>query len=378
MHPGRDITRPLYPISNHGSPVNLLKFQMAPNLKLLISPGSKKKEPAQIRVSEWGQNLALTQNVGLGFPLTQHLLHNGLSSSPSRWRCLLRVLWPLRRPVTALDWVLLKVRNLALVPRPCPEINSLACLWMSPRPRHAAHCWLINQQPSLFCMSRSETPRAGSGPRNLRAEPLLANSSSAISLPLTPRNDNLITNFYCSCSPSRSVQRLSTLNCVSELRGRLWKRQVFFLSTVRSVKVTMWRSGFGRKLQLNGKGKRTTVSRYYQLICAMSHAVLQTLPLEGKLWTVLYSVWEIVSLWIYFLTAIGLTLGRSRTVHIYTQTVHRTAELIWKECGPCSDFEGYTLSFALQLRKKHRKTSVRVAEGCQLAWWKQNIHIEHT
>jgi hypothetical protein len=33
----------------------------------------------------------------------------------------------------------------------------------------------------------------------------------------------------------------------------------------------------------------------------------------------------------------------------------------------------YTLAFALQLRKKQGKTSVRVARECQLAWWKQNI-----
>jgi uncharacterized integral membrane protein len=30
---------------------------------------------------------------------------------------------------------------------------------------------------------------------------------------------------------------------------------------------------------------------------------------------------------IYLLTAIGLTLGGSSAVHIYTQTVHRTAQL---------------------------------------------------
>ena len=36
---------------------------------------------------------------------------------------------------------------------------------------------------------------------------------------------------------------------------------------------------------------------------------------------------------IYLLTAIGLTPGGSSTVHIYTQTVHRTTELIWKSAG---------------------------------------------
>jgi hypothetical protein len=39
----------------------------------------------------------------------------------------------------------------------------------------------------------------------------------------------------------------------------------------------------------------------------------------------------------------------------------------WEECGPCPVFASYTLAFALQLRKKHGKTSVRVAEECQLA-----------
>jgi hypothetical protein len=31
-----------------------------------------------------------------------------------------------------------------------------------------------------------------------------------------------------------------------------------------------------------------------------------------------------------------------------------------EECGPCPDFASFTLAFALQLKKKHGKTSVRV------------------
>jgi len=87
---------------------------------------------------------------------------------------------------------------------------------------------------------------------------------------------------------------------------------------------------------------------------------------------------------IYLLTAIGLTPDGSSTVHFYTQTVHRTTQSTqtihrttqltnWEECGPCPVFESYTLTFALQVRKKHERTSVRVAEECQLARWKQNI-----
>jgi hypothetical protein len=106
---------------------------------------------------------------------------------------------------------------------------------------------------------------------------------------------------------------------------------------------------------------------------------------------------------IYLITAIELTPCGSNTVHIYTQTIHRTAQLTtlvgrlfgirtqigqtkindeltawnlslnWKDCGPCPVFARYTLAFALQLRKKHEQTSVRVAGECQLARWRQNI-----
>jgi hypothetical protein len=82
-----------------------------------------------------------------------------------------------------------------------------------------------------------------------------------------------------------------------------------------------------------------------------------------------------------YLTAVGLTLGGSSTAHIYTQTVHTIEQYIthlhtnsthntekgklWRKigkCGPCPVFASYTLAFSLQLRKKHGKTSVRVAQ----------------
>jgi len=72
---------------------------------------------------------------------------------------------------------------------------------------------------------------------------------------------------------------------------------------------------------------------------------------------------------IYLLTAIGLSPGGSSTVHIYTQTIHRITQnkqYIEQhnnlgECEPCPVLASYTLVFALQLRKKHGKTSVRVS-----------------
>jgi len=86
---------------------------------------------------------------------------------------------------------------------------------------------------------------------------------------------------------------------------------------------------------------------------------------------------------IYLLTVIGLTPGGNSTVHIYTNNTHRMTQLTtlvgrlsgirtqsgqtdWEECGQCAVFASYTLAFALQLRKKHREASVRVAEECQL------------
>ena len=60
---------------------------------------------------------------------------------------------------------------------------------------------------------------------------------------------------------------------------------------------------------------------------------------------------------IYLLTAIGLSPGSSITVHIYTQTVHRTTQITTdlEDCGPCPVFANFTLAFALQLKKKSGK-----------------------
>jgi len=129
-------------------PHNLAVARDGPKPKLLISSGSKKKEPRYACLSEARASHSHKKWAEVSSP-TPHFLHRGLSSSPSRWRCLLTVLWPVRRPVTALDWVLLKVINFVLVPRLGPEINSWACLWVSPSPRHWAPCWLTSQRPSL-------------------------------------------------------------------------------------------------------------------------------------------------------------------------------------------------------------------------------------
>ena len=90
------------------------------------------QEGAQIHMSERSQSFTFTKNVGQGFihcfkPPTQW------TETPIRWRFLLNVLCPVRRPITALDWVLLKDRYLALAPKQGPGINPRAYLWVLQR-----------------------------------------------------------------------------------------------------------------------------------------------------------------------------------------------------------------------------------------------------
>jgi hypothetical protein len=53
-----------------------------------------------------------------------HFLQVGLLFSPIIYRCLLKVVCPVSRPITTLDCVILKDNNRALVARSGPEINS--------------------------------------------------------------------------------------------------------------------------------------------------------------------------------------------------------------------------------------------------------------
>ena len=73
---------------------------------------------------------------------------------------------------------------------------------------------------------------------------------------------------------------------------------------------------------------------------------------------------------IYLLTAIGVPPGGSSRVHIYTQTIHRTTQnkqyieqhKNFGRVRPVPRLGEFYPAFALQQRKKHGKTSVRVAE----------------
>jgi len=69
---------------------------------------------------------------------------------------------------------------------------------------------------------------------------------------------------------------------------------------------------------------------------------------------------------LYLSTAIWLSPGGS--THLQTDNTQnntnnkRTTQITTnvEECGPCPGFASFTLAVALQIMKKHKKTSVRV------------------
>jgi len=93
---------------------------MAPISSTLMSSGSRKKEPRCACLSEAkaSHSHKMCAEVSSSVP---HFLHVGLSLSPITCRCLLRVLCPVRRPITALVCVLLKDSSRAPVARSGPE-----------------------------------------------------------------------------------------------------------------------------------------------------------------------------------------------------------------------------------------------------------------
>jgi hypothetical protein len=164
MHLGLK-TGPLCPLPGYRSPFPLTKFQMAPTPSTLISSGSKKKEPRYICLSEAKTSHLhkICTEVSSSVP---HFLQVGLLLNPITCRCLLKVLCPVSRPITALNCVLLKDNNRAPVTRLGPEINSRACLCVPQGPRHNARCYFPIQRFIFLLIFCLETPKKGSGPIN--------------------------------------------------------------------------------------------------------------------------------------------------------------------------------------------------------------------
>ena len=137
---------------------------MTPILSFLTSSGSKKNEPRYEYLSEVKASQAHKMLTEFSFVVTR-FLQTGLFFSPITYKCLLMMLYRIRSPTTALDCVLLKDNNRALVARLGPEINSRACLCVLRGPRHNTK--LSSRRFIFLLMIFLETPKKGSGPTNV-------------------------------------------------------------------------------------------------------------------------------------------------------------------------------------------------------------------
>jgi len=143
---------------------------MAPTPCILISSGSKNKKPRYLCQSEAkaSHSPKICTEVSSSVP---HFLQVELLPSPITCTCLLKMLFLVSRPITALEFVLLKDNNRAPVARLGPEINSWACLCVPQGPHHNARCCLSIPRFIFLLIFCLEAPKKGSGPinRSLRA-----------------------------------------------------------------------------------------------------------------------------------------------------------------------------------------------------------------
>jgi hypothetical protein len=95
-------------------------------------------------VSVCRQGFTLTQNISWGL-LCSAIPTQGTVSSTIMWRCLLKVLCPVRRPITTLDCFLLKDNILVLVAIRGPELSSLSLSASKTLPQ----CHVLFIQPTL-------------------------------------------------------------------------------------------------------------------------------------------------------------------------------------------------------------------------------------
>jgi hypothetical protein len=62
--------------------------------------------------------------------------------------------------------------------------------------------------------------------------------------------------------------------------------------------------------------------------------------------------------------AVQYTFAHKQYTEYRERNRHNNTNKKIGNCGPCSVFASYILAFALQLRKKYGKTSVKVVEKC--------------
>ena len=187
--------------------VPLLKLQMAPRLVLLMSSGSKKKEPRYTCRSEDkdSHSQKVWAEISSSAP---HLLHKGLLVSPIKWRCFLRVLCdPVRWPITTLDCILLKDKSLVFVVELGPVASFPACLSIPLRQSQISKCWLSTQPFIFLLIFWVETPKDVSGPKTFEQNRLLLSfQRSRFLVPQQVQGPNTVPLYVVV---SQHVQRLN-------------------------------------------------------------------------------------------------------------------------------------------------------------------------
>jgi len=162
---------PLCPISIYGSPVALLKFQLASKIILLMSCSSKKKEARYTCLSE----AKASHSHGMWAKVSSSAPHlqSGLFDSPIRWTYLLRVLCPMRMPETALDCVLLKDKKSSLGIQTGSR-NEVTSLSLGVTKTSSPYPMLVNQptyNPSSYILPRDSQGQLRSSKLQSRAIP---------------------------------------------------------------------------------------------------------------------------------------------------------------------------------------------------------------
>jgi len=99
-----------------------------------------------------------------------HFLQVRLLLSPIIYRCLLKMLCSVSRPITALVCVLLKDNNRVPVARSGTEINSQASLCVLQGPCHNTRCCFSIQRFIFLLIFCLETPNKRSGPTNVNQQ----------------------------------------------------------------------------------------------------------------------------------------------------------------------------------------------------------------
>ena len=109
-------------------------------------------------MSEWSQNLTLSQNVNWGFLLRTTLPTSGVVIQPHYIQMFSQGVISGKEASNNPGFCPKNDSNRAFVARLGPEINFPACLCVLPGPRHITKCWLFTRHLILFLIFRLETP----------------------------------------------------------------------------------------------------------------------------------------------------------------------------------------------------------------------------